>query len=80
MWLKAWVDRQECDILLVHCGAGVSRSAAVGAAINEYLNLGQKIWGHLRYEPNRLVYRLACVELGIQPSKDESYFQNIFNG
>lgn len=76
--LKDFVDRQKCELLLVHCGAGVSRSAAVGAAINEYLELGQKIWEQRQYEPNRLVYRYACIELGIQPAKDEDYFRSIF--
>lgn len=76
--LKAFIDRQVCELLLIHCGAGVSRSAAVGAAVNEYLNLGQKIWGQQQYEPNRLVYRLACAELGTQPIKDEAYYQSIF--
>lgn len=67
--LKDFVDTQSqiCKVLLVQCEEGVSRSAAVGAAANEYLQLQQKIWGQPQYSPNRLVYRMACAELGIPP-------------
>lgn len=75
--LKAFVDTLTCDDLVVHCGAGVSRSAAVAAAINDYLELGYNIFGNINYHPNHLVYSLACTELGIL--KDENYWNKIFN-
>ena len=63
--LKAFVEDLSCDILLVHCWEGNSRSAAVATAIYEY---GGKI-DELRLKrdacPNPLVYMLACRELGI---------------
>lgn len=65
--LKWFVDHLECEELIVHCGAGESRSAAVAAAINEYLDLGYKIFGANQYEPNKLVYKYACAELHRDP-------------
>lgn len=54
-----WLSKTECYCLFVHCGAGISRSAAVGAAINDYLHLGYQIFGQQKFEPNMKVYRLA---------------------
>ncbi len=75
--LKKFIDSLDCDTLIVHCGAGQSRSAGVAAAINEYLNLGYDIFGDKRYSPNGTVYKCCLNELGIAKSKD--YFEEVFN-
>ena len=75
--LKNFIDNLDCDLLIVHCGAGQSRSAGVAAAINEYLNLGYDIFGDKRYSPNGTVYKCCLNELGIAKSKD--YFEEVFN-
>lgn len=77
--LKDFADNLCCEELIVHCGAGVSRSAAVAAALNEYLHLGYTIFGREQYHPNSLVYKYACIELGIIPNRDaEDYFMGVF--
>lgn len=77
--LKRFVDSLHCEELIVHCGAGISRSAGTAAAISDYMNLGYQIFGNQKYEPNRLVYKFACIELGIQERKDENYYNIMFN-
>lgn len=72
--LKEFVDSlSELNIkqLVVHCAAGISRSAAVAAAINEYANLGKHIWDCPSYFPNGHVYKLACRELGIGRTQED---------
>ncbi len=74
--LKEFVDSLSCDMLIVHCGAGYSRSAAVAAAINDYLNLGYEIFGNPNYCPNPTVYKCCQNELGIAKTKD--FYENLF--
>ena len=74
--LKDFVDSLDCDLLIVHCAAGQSRSAAVGAAINEYLNLGYKIFGDTRFCPNHTVYKCCMKEFKIE--KDRTYYEDLF--
>lgn len=66
--LRAFADRM-CDegvkILIVHCGAGISRSAGAACAIAEYLNIEDTVFGRQDLVPNHLVYQLAAKELGI---------------
>jgi protein-tyrosine phosphatase len=51
-------DNKDTKTLVVHCDAGVSRSAAVAAAIGKYLyNDDMFIFGRPRFCPNRTVYR-----------------------
>ena len=77
MGLKEVIDSWNTGILIVHCGAGVSRSAGVMAAILEYLQVTDyDIFNDKRHIPNRLVYRLASQELGI--GKGNEYFENVF--
>lgn len=45
------------DCLLVHCEAGISRSAGVAAAIDKIKNNTDEKWFKPPYFPNRLVYR-----------------------
>ena len=75
--LKDFVDSLNCDTLVVHCGAGYSRSAAVAAAINEYLDLDYEIFNNKNYCPNITVYQCCMKELGIAKTKD--YYEELFN-
>ena len=46
------------DKLIVQCGAGISRSAGVAAAILKHFSDNDMlIWGNFRYYPNILCYR-----------------------
>lgn len=65
--LKKFVDGLHCELLIVHCREGISRSAAVAAAIFEYRNRTDTLRTGQAFEPNRLVYELSCCELGIRP-------------
>ena len=50
------------DKLIVQCGAGVSRSAGVAAAImKHYANNDMLVWGNPRYRPNKTCYRKVLV-------------------
>lgn len=64
--LKNFIDNLDCELLIVHCFAGVSRSAAVAAAIFKYFKSNINLFEHKDYEPNVLVYNLACKELNIK--------------
>ena len=58
--IKKYVERYKDKVeqIIVHCEAGVSRSAGTMAAIMEWLE-GDKfsIWNNPRYTPNRHCYR-----------------------
>lgn len=71
--LKLFIDTIKNDVeqFIVHCPGGISRSAGVGAAICEYLNIDNSIWTTRIYHPNLLVYKLACNELGITKTQKE---------
>ncbi|MGH7857977.1 MAG: hypothetical protein ACREQY_11670 [Candidatus Binatia bacterium] len=59
------------DALVVHCEAGISRSAAVAAALSRAL-FGEDRFFFDHYAPNRLVYATllrACEERRAQPSQ-----------
>ena len=47
---------------VIHCGAGVSRSAAIGAAISKFINDDDE-WFFKKLVPNRFVYRLTLETL-----------------
>lgn len=72
--LKNFVDNINCDELIIHCYAGVSRSAAVAAAISEYLKINLNIFNSQDFDPNKLVYKLACKELNIEPINHQNNF------
>ena len=58
--------KQHSDIeqLIVHCGAGISRSAGVAAAIMVYVNKDDSpIFDNKRYSPNMRCYRYVLSEL-----------------
>jgi len=48
--------KDEVDLIVVNCEAGISRSSAVGAAISKILN-GDDMDFFKHFLPNRLVYR-----------------------
>ena len=75
--LKEFVDTLPCDNLIVHCGAGISRSAATAAAIMDYLGIEHNLFTDNRHSPNPLVYKLVQEAFGI--SKGEHYYNDIFN-
>ena len=67
--LKSFVDciRDYASELWIHCGAGVSRSPALAAAVMEYLGMdSNRILKSDRFIPNPLVYKLAKIELGVE--------------
>lgn len=77
---REFVDQmieEKVQIFIVHCAAGISRSAGVAAALSEYLGLHEKIFGNPNYYPNRLVYKLSLNELGIR--KTQEYDKEIFS-
>lgn len=63
--LKAFVDGLDCECLIVHCWEGISRSAAIAAAIREARGSTDPLRTRQRFAPNPLVYVLACRALGI---------------
>ena len=64
--LKDFVDsiKNKCNLIIVHCAAGISRSPAVASALEEYLGMPDTIWNSDDYCPNGHVYRLARKEFG----------------
>ena len=61
--LKDFIDKYKDFNIVVHCAAGVSRSAGVAMAIGEYLGIETDISTSKNYAPNMLCYRLAQYEL-----------------
>jgi predicted protein tyrosine phosphatase len=57
-FINAFKDKAEC--LIVHCEAGISRSAGVMAAIQKYLiGTDEDIFNRKKYSPNMHCYRLT---------------------
>lgn len=76
--LKEFVDSLvDIDNLIVHCGAGISRSAGIASAIEKYLGMDDTIWCSKKYYPNRCVEKVALEIFGL--SKDENYYSDIFS-
>jgi hypothetical protein len=68
------------DELIVHCEAGVSRSAAVAAAISFSINGDDAEFFKFPYYPNRLCYRLVLEAFGFDLKNlflDQKYEDNI---
>lgn len=50
--------KEKVNLIIVHCGAGISRSAGVAAAIGKYLNGDDTfVFNNPKYIPNRNCYR-----------------------
>lgn len=78
--IKEFADKMDTSkFLYVNCFAGISRSGAVGDALNIYLNryLDQNDdyrWffdNNLGIQPNPLVHRLLMIELGLSYERVE---------
>lgn len=69
--IKSFVDKiKNIDTLYVCCDYGVSRSAAIAAAIRRYKKQNENIiWCDPKYNPNILVYKILCRELGLKNTK-----------
>lgn len=63
--------KDKVNNILIHCTAGISRSAAVGCSIARYLNGDDTyLWSSGRYMPNKHVYKLMCEALGLEYSDE----------
>lgn len=75
--------KDKVEQIVVHCDAGVSRSAGVAAAIGKYLNDDDMfIFGRPRYAPNKTCYQRTLSAL-MDAEIDESLFDfnyKIFQG
>lgn len=69
--------QKQAAVFMIHCAAGISRSAATAAAISDYLHLNAHIFDSPSYFPNRLVYKLARHELGLSPGQDWEVIQEL---
>lgn len=57
--ISNFVEHLQPDAVIVHCEAGISRSAAVAAALSLHYNgTDGWVWQSGRYNPNKLVYRI----------------------
>lgn len=64
--IRKFVDnfKHKVNHIVIHCTAGVSRSAAVGFTLERYLNEDDKhLFESRQYHPNKLIYKLMCKEL-----------------
>lgn len=74
-FVNTW--KYEADTFVVHCDAGISRSAAVCAAIRRHLGLeDMSIFDNYRYNPNPLVYYTMMEQIkdGYNPKEDDEKF------
>ncbi len=69
--LRPFVDALDGERLIVHCWEGVSRSAAVAAAIHAYRGGSDRLVTCARFAPNPRVYAMACRALGMTPGRPE---------
>lgn len=79
-FIDIWKSHVDC--ILVHCDAGISRSAAVCAALKRYL--GEDDWDIFRdprYDPNALVYHtmMEQIDASYIPCSDENKFALLDN-
>ena len=58
--LKSFVLNMQCDLLIIHCYEGRSRSAAIAKAIYEFRHESDEFRIQVGISPNPLVYALAC--------------------
>ena len=63
--LKAFAAGLTCELLIVHCWEGKSRSAAVAKAIHQFRGERDELCMQPDALPNPLVYELARGELGL---------------
>lgn len=65
--LKHFIDmhKNNIDGIIVHCDAGISRSAGCAMAIAEYINCENVVKNSHKFRPNYTVYDCTRKELGI---------------
>jgi len=69
-FVKRWIDK--VDTIVVHCDAGVSRSAGIGAAIMKWANGDDsKVFNDGTFCPNMRCYRLMLNALMIDMTDEE---------
>lgn len=72
--LKDFIDRaveEKTPLIIVHCEGGISRSAGVACAVDDYLGVGKNFWKERYLHPNIRVYRMACKEFGIAKTQED---------
>ena len=70
-FVEKWLD-EDVDII-VHCGAGVSRSAGVAAALSLLVNGDDSnIFDDGRYSPNMHCYRSVLKASGLEYSEEDA--------
>lgn len=71
------VKRNSVSKIVVHCGAGISRSAGVAAALSKWLNNDDSfIFDNPKFCPNRTCYRLVLNQA--MGSVDEEELEKVF--
>lgn len=78
--ITAFVDTYKATInhFIVHCTAGISRSAAVGFVLTKYLNGDDShLFKEGRHVPNKMVYEILSNSFGL--TYDEKDFDNKLN-
>ena len=64
--------RHKVHWIIVHCHAGISRSAGVASGISLALNSDDKwVWENNKYTPNTYCYKLVLQAFGIGKSEEE---------
>lgn len=78
--LKDFIDKYKdiAEEIVVHCGAGASRSPGCALAICDYLKdkISSKNMEYEKMNYNKRVYSLSLNEFGI--GKNEDYYKDIF--
>lgn len=72
--IKYFVDnyKQNINHFIVHCTAGISRSAAVGFIITKYLNGDDScLFRKGRYVPNKLIYEIMSNIFGLVYNEED---------
>lgn len=70
--IKQFIDKYKMvNNIIIHCTAGISRSAGVACGIALYLNkTDEYIWSSKRYLPNKRCYYITSKSFGINISKE----------
>lgn len=64
--IRKFVDmfKHKVNHIVIHCTAGVSRSAAIGFTLERYLNKDDRhLFESKSYHPNKHIYKTMCKEL-----------------
>lgn len=59
------------EVIMIHCGSGISRAPAVASAIAKKYGLWNGYWEQRFLYPNLRAYEAACEELGVGNSEEE---------